>query len=283
MFFLKIFTHNMRLALTATQITSDIFEEFTLVVGTPFSHSIAFYILIQHFIRIQFRAVTWKIKQANLTLILIQPTGYFFSVMNRMAIYNEKYFLFILFYQTSEKSYKHIRPELTFKHHKIQTALVGEGRNHITAETLAGSRNYRCLTTPTIGASCNMIRPETHLIAPVNQGLFLLGFFPDRRILFFKPTFHFCRLLLIRTAQWLLRRKTPTCEISTNRPYRKLDTKSLLYQLGHGFPSPKIKRKLELFRAMIRNGTDNLRCLPKEKCLSFRSTLPLGLETIHTA
>jgi len=128
-----------------------------------------------------------------------------------------------------------------------------------------------------------MIRPETHLIAPVNQGLFLLSFFPDIRILFFKPTFHFCRVLLIRTAQWLLRRKTPTCKVPTNRPDRKTYTKSLLYQLGHCFPSPKIKRKLELFRATIRNGTDNLRCLPGEKCPSFRSTLPLGLETFHTA
>jgi len=105
--------------LAATQKTSDIFEEFILVMGTPFPYSIAFYILIQHLIRIQFRAVSWKIKQANLTLILIQPTGYFFSMMNRMAVYNEKYFLFILFYQPPEKIYKHIRPELPFKHHKI--------------------------------------------------------------------------------------------------------------------------------------------------------------------
>ena len=66
MFFLKISCNQTRLSLTAAQITSDIPHQFKLFSGTATPHCIALYILVQHLVGIEVRAIAGKEEEADM-------------------------------------------------------------------------------------------------------------------------------------------------------------------------------------------------------------------------
>ena len=66
-------------------------------------------------------------------------------MMDRMTINNEKDCTFNLTYHAFEEPEENISIKMRFENHKIKVSFVVDGRNHITTETLACSRDYRRL------------------------------------------------------------------------------------------------------------------------------------------
>ena len=128
-----------------------------------------------------------------------------------------------------------------------------------------------------------MIGPESHLVTPINPGLFPFGLFPDLRIIFFKPAAHLLRIFLIGSTKWLLRREPPTAKIAPHRPNRETNPKSLLNQVTNRLSCPKIKRQFQLFRMTIYNRLGNLRRLPGQKRSSSRPASSFRLKGFLTS
>src|SRR5665811_2281195 len=66
-------------------------------------------------------------------------------------------------------------------------------------------------------------------------GVCLFGLFLQRWIFLLQPTFDCLWVLFIGTPDWLLGCETPTQEIPTHCPYRKLNTESFINQLRYSF------------------------------------------------
>jgi hypothetical protein len=61
-----------------------------------FSDGVAFHILIEQLIRIEFWTIPWQKPQTNLVTMLIDPVLYLFRTMDGMTINDEKYFPLVL-------------------------------------------------------------------------------------------------------------------------------------------------------------------------------------------
>ena len=216
-------------------------------------------------------------------MVVLNPLFNRFRTVNRMTINNEKYLAFTMANQTSEKLLEHFSSKPLLEYHKVKLSLIRDGGNHITTKALTSSRNHWLLTTAPIGTPNRMIRSHSHLIAPVNSGLFTFGLLVDSGVFFLKPVPYLLRVFLKGPAKWFLRCKSPTRKISPHCPDRKPDTKPLFNQLSHTLSCPKIKWKLQLFRMTINNRLGNLRRLPGKKRPSFRTTSSLGFKCLITS
>ena len=183
--------------------------------------------------------------------MLFNPSLYPYCVMDRVTIDNEECLALSLAQETSEKLQEDIGVKAIFEYHEVEPSPVSDSRNHIAAKTLPGSGDDRRLTTPVIGSPHRVVGTQPRLVAPVNHSLFPLSLSLNRRVIFFKPALHHLRILLIRPAHWLLRRKTPSAQVPAHRPHRKPRAKSPLNQLGYRFSSQQIERKSQLLRAPV--------------------------------
>ena len=92
---------------------------------------------------------------------------------------------FGLFHQSAQEAQKDRCREAFLEHHEIEMAPIRERRKHVAAETLPRAGNRWRLSSWRIRAPRLMVRAHTHLIAPVYQGLFLLGRLANRRVFLF--------------------------------------------------------------------------------------------------
>jgi len=90
MFLLKIHFNQFRFTLTGVQVFPHILDHFFMSVGTSTSNSITLNIMIQHFVRVQLRAIRLKIKKFNLFRMCGQPRLNFSRSMSWMSINNQK-------------------------------------------------------------------------------------------------------------------------------------------------------------------------------------------------
>jgi hypothetical protein len=57
--------------------------------------------------------------------------------------------------------------------------MIGYRRDGVAAKALTGARDNRHLSSPTVGASCLVIRAQPHLVTPVNYCPQFLGLAAD--------------------------------------------------------------------------------------------------------
>ena len=126
MLFVKVSSDDVRLPLAAAEIASGAGDQFRLG-SCPFpADSITFDVLVQQFVRVQFRAVARKVEQGDLTGMLSKPVLYLGPVMHRVAINNEKYVALNLAEQTSQELQEHIGVEAVFEHHEVEPSLISD-------------------------------------------------------------------------------------------------------------------------------------------------------------
>src|SRR5450756_2042310 len=208
----------------------------------------------------------------------INPLLYICRVMDRVTINNKKHFTFDLSHHSFDKAKKDMIIKATLENHKVEMPPVIDRRDHITSKALACPGDYRGLPTTPVGSTSRMIRTQPHLVTPVNQGVFLFGLFLQRWIFLLQPTFDCLWVLFIGTPDWLLGCETPTQEIPTHCPYRKLNTESFINQLRYSFSSPQIKGKFQLLRMTVCYRLRYLSCLTGKEGTPFRTTFLFRLK-----
>ena len=135
MLFHKVPTNNLWSALSTPEIASDIFQHLCFILGPAFAHRVALHILIEEFIRIQFGAVSRQEEHLDRIDVGKKPARDFSGPVYWMPVRDqENSTTSIVLDQSSKELDKHVGGELFFKDHKIQMALVGNGRYHVAAE-----------------------------------------------------------------------------------------------------------------------------------------------------
>ena len=73
MFFLKVFSDDVRLTLATTKVSSRVFGQLVLVAWAPSPERIALDILVQHLVRIELWTVARQKEKTNARSIALQP------------------------------------------------------------------------------------------------------------------------------------------------------------------------------------------------------------------
>ena len=91
MFSLKVLPDNVGLPLVAPEEASGVGDQFLSVLCSPPAHSVTLDILIQQLVRVQLRAIAWKVGKTNLAGMLFNPVSYLYGMMDRVTINDEEY------------------------------------------------------------------------------------------------------------------------------------------------------------------------------------------------
>lgn len=162
---MEVFLDDVRFSLPAAEVTPGIGQQLLFVTGAAPAQGIGLDILVQQFIRIQLRTVTWQEKQTDPVFMNLQPIPNLSRPMHGMAIHNQKHPACILPYQATQEILEHPGGELLPKDHEVELTPVGDRRNHVAAESPPGHGNNRCLSLPAIGATYGMIGSQSHLVS----------------------------------------------------------------------------------------------------------------------
>jgi len=285
---MKIISNNIWMTLSASKIRTDIANHLRLIPRSAAAMSIALYILVQQFIRVELWAVTGKTEYFNTVSFVIQPRPYCPGSMYRMPIQYQKYFSFVLLYKSFQEIHEYLYSEGLDEYHETQMTTVRYSRNHIASETIARTWNHGGTSTYPIGTACYMIGSESHFIAPVYDCTFSLCTPLDFRINLIKPPLYSYRILLKGSSDGLLRGKSPGSEVIAYGRDCYFYSISIPDQVLHCFPCPQNKRKLQLIGAFVYHKTGYCCCLlgsqsgpqtlrssplPGRKC--FFSTFPV--------
>jgi hypothetical protein len=181
------------------------------------------HILVQQFVRIQFRAVRRQQENPEFVPGALPATASPIATCEPVAIHNQKHLLPGLPRQaqeTTKKIQKHPRRETLTENHEGQPPPVGDGRNHVATKALTGTKYHWRLSASSVGSSRLMVRTKPHLVQPMNLYLKLSRLGSNRWIFFLQPFPHRGRILLIRSPHRLLRGQTPSPQIAPHRPHR---------------------------------------------------------------
>jgi hypothetical protein len=258
--------------LATVQIRSHIAYHFLLSMRTLPTYRVTFDILVQFLIGIQIRTVAGKIKYPNLLRVPLQPTLRPSRDMDRMLVNDQKEVSWNLSDQAPQELNKDLRSESALEYHEVKPPPIRYCRNHVAAKSLPCSRNHRCLASSPVGAATRMVRPNPHLISPINLSFLLLRQLPNLRIFLLQPPTNLFRILLKCLPNRLLGGKAPSKQIPPNGPDREPNLIFLLNQLSHRFSGPQIKRQLQLVWVAVHHGLGNLSRLPGLKRSSSGSS-----------
>ena len=91
MFSLKVLPDKVGLPLAAPEEASGVVDQFLSILCSPAAQSVTLDILIEQLVRVQLRAVAWKVGKANLAGMLFNPRSYLHGTMDRVTINDEEY------------------------------------------------------------------------------------------------------------------------------------------------------------------------------------------------
>jgi len=147
--FAKIVLHQLWSSLSDPKVGTNVVHHFLNVYGTDTAQRVRLHILVQQFIRIQFRAVRWQTENPDLRRMFCQPTTHRSRLVYRVTIHNQKHFppgLPRQSQETGKKIQKHPRRETLTENHEDQPPPIGDGRDHVAARDAAHeSRNQAAL------------------------------------------------------------------------------------------------------------------------------------------
>ncbi len=194
------------------------------------------------------------------------------TAVDGMSICDKEYIPCHLLQQPLEKSDHHTCGEPLSEHHEPQGPAVTNATDHATTESPAGYPHNRRLTSGRKATSNGCVRPHTHLITPLDLGVFCLGHLLDGGIFLFNPMLHFLGTLLKSLTSGLLRCKTPLLQVAPHLMNRITNAKPLLDKLTHCLTRPQIEGQLQLVWMPVSNQVHYGGTLPRLKLASPTGT-----------
>jgi len=277
----EILLNNRGPSLTAPQVAPDIFDQLGFVLCSASADGVALDVLIQKFVRIQFRAVARQEKQSDGLLSFFDPIKNSSGSMYRVPVNDQEYRGFILSDQTAHEIDKHLGVETSFESHKVQISQVGDRRNHVAAKALARNLDDWRLPFDSPRAAHGVVAAQPHFITPVNSGACLLGLLLDGWILGLQPVLNLGPVLFVRSAHRFLRTEAPASQISAECTQCQGDTEFSFNECSDSLASPESKRQTQLVGIFATDQPSSPGCLKTLELISARrSALRFGLESL---
>ena len=277
----EILLNNRGPSLAAPQVAPDIFDQLGLVSCPTSADGVALDVLIQKFVRIQFRAVARQEKQPDGLLSFFDPIKNSSGSMYRMSVNNQEYRAFILPDQAAHEIDKHLGVETPVENHKVQVSQVGVRLNHVAAKSFARNLDDWGLAFDSPSAAHRVIAAQSHFIAPVNSGSCLLGLLLDGWILGLQPVLNLGPVLLVCSAHRLLRTEAPTAQISADSAQCQGHSEFSFNECSDSLASPESKRQAQLVGIFATDQPGCPGCLKTfELAATSRPALGFGLESL---
>src|ERR1051326_2643878 len=161
---LKVAFHNFWLSLRASHVRPNITKHFLLVVRPLSSHGVALDILVQILVWIQFGTGCRQREQLNPTRMLLHPTLDRLRLMHWMLIQDHEELSSCLADQSAQEPLQHGCTKGLLEDHESQMSVVGNRRDHVAAQSLAGTGDHWRATSASVTAAPLILRPQTHLV-----------------------------------------------------------------------------------------------------------------------
>ena len=256
---MKKATNQSGILLAIAQMRAHLPHQLKAMFGSAPTDGIGLGVVVEELVGIQVRPIGGKKEQLDLALLRRDPFANAAGPMNGVPVDDQKDLpMARLFEQTFEELKEDAQTELPLEDHEREMTPVGNRRDHIAAESLAGSGNHRRLAFGRIRTPRLMIGPQPHLVAPIKQGFLRFRPAMDARIFDFQPLFDRRRIGLARTTHRFLRSKAPAPKKPSHGRNRQGDPVTLADQVAAGRPCPQGERQFQLIRATVCDGLDDL-------------------------
>lgn len=150
-------------------------HKFGSVGRTALAEPVRLDVLVQQFIGVQLRAVAGHPNQLQPRLVFVCKARGCSGFMHGMPIHDQIDCAGDLFEQPLQERHKDGGLEVALKHHEGEGSLVGDGRDHVTPEALAGSLHDWGSSDRSIARPRHMVTAQPHFVAPINDGVRPLG------------------------------------------------------------------------------------------------------------
>ena len=220
MLLLKQIPDHLRLLLAPMQVAAHGIQEFGLVGWPALAETVGLDVLAEKLIGVEFRAIARHPNEPQpLRVPGHKALGGSGSVY-RMPIDNQIDPAVELFEQPRQELHEDRRLELAREHHEGERPLVGDGRDHVAAEALTGGPDHRGLSYRGIARTAHVVAAQSHLVTPVNHGLFAFRGPGDRRIFQRKPLRDSGIVALVGALGRFLRAQAPAPEVASHGDVR---------------------------------------------------------------
>jgi hypothetical protein len=146
MAFAKVILHRLGPSLRDSKIRANVAHHLLHVHWADTTQCVRLNVLVQQFIRIQFRTVRRQPENPNLCSMLSQPSTHGPRFVYWVAVRNQKHLPPRLPRQSQEATQEiqeHPRGEALTENHEGQPTPIGDRGDHVASETLAGARRQR--------------------------------------------------------------------------------------------------------------------------------------------
>jgi len=112
--FSEIVLDEVRVALSAPEVEAEIVHHLFEGLGALSSDGIGFDIVVEELIGVQLGAIGRQEKEANLSLVLLEPLSYWLAATHRVTVHNQKHLLGSSANQTTQKIKHHRSANVRF-------------------------------------------------------------------------------------------------------------------------------------------------------------------------
>ena len=117
----------VRFPLCAPEVAAHVSHEFHFVSWALAPYCVGLDIVVQEFVRVEFRAVSWQEEKADMRPPLCHPPLHRGGQMYRMSIHNEENLSLGMADQPPQEHNKHSRSEPAVKNHECHLSSIGNG------------------------------------------------------------------------------------------------------------------------------------------------------------
>ena len=210
-----------------------------------------FEVVVQVFIRIEFRTVGGKIEYLDPIFVLFQPLPDRVTVVHFKIIQDQEDLAVHVLDQPCEELLHDRRVHSLAEQHEPHLTLVGNRGDQTDILPSGTDPHEGCLAPWSIAAAILVAVAQTGFIAPMDLRLFPLGSLGNDRVLLLKPLLDRFGVLLIGPSKRLLRSEPPALQVLAHRADRHSNPPLLLDDLLNTESSPQSEGKFQLIRCLI--------------------------------
>lgn len=212
---------------------------------------VSFQVIVEVFVRVEFRRILRQKEHFNFALISLQPCPYNRAVMNFKIIQKKKHFALDIVGQPAHEFNQSLAVHVLSVKHESDLTLICYRRDHVDSFPFGRLPKIRRFPLGRVSFFDICASLQAGLIAPMN--FCILQFCPGgyHRILFHTPLDHGRSTLFFRPFGGLLRGKSPAFKVLADRPDGHFILKPLLDHKLDRIPSPERKSKFELVGSFV--------------------------------
>ena len=270
-----------RARLRGAQIAADVAKKFRRRAGACTPDGIGLDVLIEVFVGVEIGTVAGQEEHAEASVAAFDPGLDRLGHVDGMSIDDQDEQAGALSQQAPQEAQEDRHGKPTAKHHEMEFAAIGNGRDHVAAEALSSARDHGSHAAGAERTTCRMVGPHPGFVRPKNLRPRAPRQVPDGRILLAQPAAHLPGIPFEGLPGGLLCGEAPAFQVAPHRPHRHANATTSSDELSYRLSCPQVERQFQLVRTMILKRGHHHSFLPGLQPSSSWPTAPARLQAPH--